>query len=378
VLGTGQVPVKKKYLRGLRELGAVVIEQALQGMDKRRVQALYLSNMLSDELQSQKHLATLVTDEAGLTGIEALHVRAATASGAAALRVAFLAVASGAVDIALAVGVEKMSAQPPTAALAKALDARIEVPDGKTLLSQNADLMRQYLTQYNLPEDVLAPFSVNAHENARNNPNALFKDRQYTIEEVMASRFIYPPLRLLDCSPVCDGAAAVLLAPFTEAKKHMDAPVEIVASSAATDRFRIADRPDPLTLKAAGISANNALRQAGISRDEIDFFELHDAFSIISCLSLEAAGFAEPGRGWELAANGAIKLGGSLPITTMGGLKARGHPIGASALFQTCEIVQQLNGQAGPNQLDRARCAMSQSLGGPGSTVLTHIFATGR
>jgi acetyl-CoA C-acetyltransferase len=158
----------------------------------------------------------------------------------------------------------------------------------------------------------------------------------------------------------------------------MNAPVEIVASSAATDRFRIADRPDPLTLTAAGSSANSALRQSGISRDEIDFFELHDAFSIISCLSLEAAGFAEPGRGWELAANGAIKLGGSLPITTMGGLKARGHPIGASALYQTCEIVQQLSGQAGPNQLDRARCAMSQSLGGPGSTVLTHIFSNGR
>jgi acetyl-CoA C-acetyltransferase len=194
----------------------------------------------------------------------------------------------------------------------------------------------------------------------------------------MASRFIYPPLRLLDCSPVCDGAAAVLLAPLKEAKKQMDAPVEIVASSAATDRFRIADRPDPLTLTASATSADSALQQAGISLEDIDFFELHDAFSIISCLSLEAVGFAEPGRGWEPAVSGAIKLGGSIPITTMGGLKARGHPIGASALYQTCEIVQQLCGLAGPNQLERARFAMSQSIGGPGSTVLTHIFSNGR
>lgn len=334
--------------------------------------------MLSDELQSQKHLAALVADEAGLAGIEALQVRAATATGAAALRVAFLAVASGAVDLALAVGVEKMSAQIPTAALAKALDARIEVPDGKTLLSQNAELMGEYLSRYGLPDDALANFSVNAHDNARYNPYALFKERQYTAEEVMASRLIYPPLRLLDCSPVCDGAAAVLLAPLSKSPHITDTQVEIVASSAATDRFRIADRPDSLSLSAASASAAQAMKQAGISRSDIDFFELHDAFSIIACLSLEAVGFAEPGQGWELAANNEIGLGGSIPIATMGGLKARGHPIGATAIYQTCEIVQQLGGQAGPNQLDQPRYGMLQSVGGPGSTVLTHIFTVSR
>lgn len=374
IAGTGQIAVRKQYARGLRELGAEVIALALHDVDKRRVQALYLSNMLSDELQSQKHLAALVADEAGLSGIEAVQVRAATAAGAAALRVAYLAIASGAVDLVLAVGVEKMSDQIPTAALAKALDARIEVPDGKTLLSQNAELMAAYLARYELPDDALAEFSVNAHHNARGNPYALFKDRQYTAEEVMASRTIYPPLRLLDCSPVCDGAAAVLLAPLSDAEKLCDKPVEIVASSAATDRFRIADRADPLFLSAAGASAARALQNAGISRDDIDFFELHDAFSIVACLSLEAVGFAAPGRGWELAAGGEIGLDGSIPIATMGGLKARGHPIGATALYQTCEIVQQLRGRAGANQLDQARFGMLQSIGGPGSTVLTHIF----
>ena len=375
IVGTGQVPVRKKHESGLRELGTAVIDLALGEIPKQRVEALYLSNMLSDELQSQKHLAALVADEAGLAGVEAIQVRAATAAGAAALRVALLAVGSGAVDLALAVGVEKMSAFVPTAALAKALDARSEVPDGKTLLSQNALLMALYLEKYGLPPDALAGFSVNAHRNAQHNPYAMFSERQITAEQVAASRLIYPPLRLLDCSPVSDGAAAVLLAPLNDAQKFSDNPIEIVASAATTDRFRISDRPDPLHLAASMASTYKAFSQAGIEHQDVDFFELHDAFSIMACLILEATGFAAPGHGWQMAADGAISLDGRIPIATMGGLKARGHPIGATALYQSCEIVAQLIGQAGLNQLDQPRIAMLQSVGGAGTTVLTHIFA---
>jgi acetyl-CoA C-acetyltransferase len=374
-VGTGQVAVRKKYDLGLRELGAAVIEQALGETNKSRVEALYLGNMLSDELQAQKHLAALVADEAGLAGVEAIQVRAATASGAAALRVARLAVASGAVDLAVAAGVEKMSDQVPTAALAKALDARSEVPDGKTLLSQNAVLMQVYLQEYGLPADALASFSVNAHRNAQHNPNAMFHNRQFTADQVAQSRLIYPPLRLLDCSPVSDGAAAVLLAPLSDAQAYTNDPVEIIASSATMDRFRMSDRPNPLRLEAASDSAQQALRQADLKRQDVDFFELHDAFSIMACLLLEATGFAAPGRGWELAANDEIGRQGSIPIATMGGLKARGHPIGATALYQSCEIVQQLTGKAGQNQLDEPHVAMLQSVGGAGTTVLTHLFA---
>lgn len=375
IVGIGQVPVKKKHDLGLRELGAAVIDQALGQTPKERVEALYLSNMLSDELQAQKHLAALVADEAGLAGVEAIQLRAATAAGAAALRVALLAVGSGEVNLALAVGVEKMSTQVPTAALAKALDARTEVPDGKTLLSQNALLMALYLEKYGLPHDALAGFSVNAHRNAQHNPNAMFNDRQFTAEQVAASRLIYPPLRLLDCSPVSDGAAAVLLAPLDEAHEYSSNPVQIVASTATTARFRIGDRADALHLDASTASAQRAFTQAGIKRQDVDFFELHDAFSIMACLILEGTGYADPGRGWELAANSDISLEGSIPIATMGGLKARGHPIGATALYQSCEIVAQLTGQAGSNQLDHPRIAMLQSVGGAGTTVLTHIFA---
>lgn len=374
IVATYQLPVRKRHEARLRELGAEVVRGALAAAGLERPDALYLGNMLSDELQSQKHLAALIADEAGLAGIEALLVRAATASGAAALRVGHLAVASGLVDTAIVVGVEKMSDQSPVLALSKALDARYEVLEGATMLSQNAQIMQLYCDQYGISPDRFANFAVNAHRNAQHNPNALFHDKVVTEETVLNSRHIVPPLRLYDCAPICDGAAAVVLAPASEAGRYGNRPVRILASTAATDRFRLADRPEPLRLRAAERSAQKALQQAGVRLEELDFFELHDAFSSMACLQLEAAGFAQPGRGWELAVENEIALEGRIPIATLGGLKARGHPIGATALYQACEIVQQLTGTAGENQLPAARIGMQQSVGGGGSTVITHIF----
>lgn len=373
IVGSAQLPIKKRYERSLRQLGAAAVRAALDNAGLDRVDALYLSNMLSDELQSQKHLAALVADEAGLAGVEAIQVRAATASGAAALRVAFLAVASGAVETAVVVGVEKMSDQVPTPALAKALDAEREVPDGATLIGQNALVMRLYMERYGVPAESFANFAVNAHRNARHNPNAVFQDKVVTAETVSSSRLIVPPIRLYDCSPICDGAAAVVLA-LTEQAAGYDDSIRVLASTGATDRFRLLDRPEPLQLRASQLSAEQAWQQAGIDRGAVDFFELHDAFSIMSCLQLEAVGFAEPGRGWRLAVENEIALDGKIPIATMGGLKARGHPIGATAVYQTCEIVQQLNGRAGANQLVEPHIAMLQSIGGAGTTVFTFLF----
>jgi len=376
VVGYGQIPVEKQQRATLRQMGAAVVGAALAGVDLTEVDALYASAMLADELQGQKQIAALIADEAGLAGVEALDVRAATAGGAAALRMGWLAVGSGAVDLAVVVGVEKMSDGIPTPILAKALDAQREVPDGATLLSQNALLMSFYRERYAMPADGLAHFSVNAHANARHNPNALFQNKAISAGDVLASRLISPPLRLLDCSPICDGAAAVLLAPLNSASRYTKKPVQILASTAATDRFRVADRPDPLALLAARRSAQAAYAQAALSPADIDFYEVHDAFSIMACLLLEAAGFAGPGEGWRLAAHGDIRPGGRIPLSTRGGLKARGHPVGATALYQVCEIVQQLTGQAGGNQLPAPRIGMMQSVGGAGVTVLTHIFGT--
>ncbi len=374
IVGTGQLPVEMKAERSLRQMGALAARRAMEDAGVDRVDALYLGNMLSDELQGQKHLASLIADEAGLAGVEALEVRAATATGAACLRLAHLAVASGEVDLALAVGVEKMSEGVATPALAKALDATEEVPDGVTLIRRNAEMMNEYMQRYGAPAEGLAAFSVNAHRNAQHNPDAVFREKQITVQDVLESRMIYPPLRLFDCSPICDGAAAVLLAPADQAAAFTESPVHVLASAAATDRFRVYDRADPLRVEAARTSVEKAFRQGGVSRADVALFEVHDAFSIMACLLLEATGFAQPGEGWRLAQEGEIGPQGRVPVATLGGLKARGHPIGATALYQVGEIVLQLRGQAGEVQVPNASVALMQSVGGAATTLITHIF----
>jgi acetyl-CoA C-acetyltransferase len=376
IIGIGQAPVERASASGLRALGAQAIRLALQDAGVERVDALFAGNMLADELQGQKHVATLLADEAGLVGIEALQVQAATATGAAALRMASLVVASGEADLAVAVGVEKMSDGVATPALAKALDAEEEVPRGATLIGRNAELMRLYRERYGCPEEAFFNFAVNAHRNAQNNPNAVFRSMRVSAGTVKASRLIYPPLRLLDCAPICDGAAAVVLAPSDEARAYTDRPVHILGSSVATDRFRLDDRRDPLRLEAARLSAQQAFRRANVNLHDISLFEAHDAFSIMACLLLEAVGFAKAGEGWRLAAENTLGPRGKIPIATMGGLKARGHPIGATALYQACEIVLQLTERAGKNQVRRPKVALMQSVGGAASTVITHLFGT--
>ena len=373
IIGIGQLPVEKVTDFSLRKLGGEAVRRATEDAGVDHIDALFASNMLADEMQGQKQIASLVAEEANLFGVEALHVRAAMASGAAAIRVAFLSVASGEADLAIAVGLEKMSEGVATPVLSKALDAIMDVPDGATMISKNAELTRMYFDRYGVPDDGLVNFPVVAHDNARNNPFALFQ-KTVSPSEVQNSRVIHAPLRLLECSPICDGAAAVILAPSEQARTYSPHPVQILASNVVTDRFRIDDRKDPLRLEAAHRSARDAYKKAKISYEDIHLFEVHDAFSIMTCLQLEAAGYAEPGQGWRLAAEEAIRLRGQIPITTMGGLKARGHPIGATGLYQACEIVLQLTERAGENQVPNAEIGMMQSVGGVASTVLTHIF----
>lgn len=337
-----------------------------------------VSNMMADELQGQKHLGALIADEAGVAGADALRVSSATASGASALRVGAMAVASGLVDIVAVVGVEKMRGGVghgmATPVLAKALDAVDEVPDGATMLSQNAKLMQAYLNQYDVPDGALSHFAVNAHKNGNLNPHALFRNKTVDLETAQQSRIIVPPLNLYDCAPICDGAAAVILAPTQQARLYTETPIEILASAGSTDRFRVDDRMTPLELSAGAQSARLGYEIGGVRPADIDFYEPHDAFSIMTTLLLEASGFAQRGEGWRLAVEGHIGRDGTLPLSTMGGLKARGHPIGATALYQACEIVAQLRGEAGQNQLPDPRTAMMHSIGGAGTTIVAHIF----
>jgi acetyl-CoA C-acetyltransferase len=304
-------------------------------------------------------------------------VEAACGSGALALRTAMIAVGSGLVSSALAVGVEKMTDTSPretTAALATAASANWEGIHGVTFVGLNALIMRRYMHEYGWSHEDFSPFSINAHANGANNPNARFQS-PISEEIYKNAAMIADPINLMDASPIGDGAAAVIVVPAELIKGQNDKTlIKIAGSAVATDSLAVHDRYDPLWLSAAEKSAQDAYEQAGVGPEDIDFFELHDAFSIMSALSLEACGFADRGQGPRLGLDGEITPDGKIPITTLGGLKARGHPVGATGMYQIVEAVLQLRGEAGPAQIQGAEVGMTQNIGGSGATIITHIL----
>jgi acetyl-CoA C-acetyltransferase len=377
IAGLGQTPVSEQWDVSLRELGLQAMEAAMQDAGGLRPAALYVGNMLAGSLSRQAHLGAMLADFAGLTGIEAATVEAAGASAAMALRVGTLAVASGMVDAAMVLGVEKLSDQVPTeveAALAMGSDADYEAEQGLTLTAQAALLAQRYFHEYKVPQHGLGGFPLTAHANGAHNPKAMF--RKAVKPEVYAkSSIVSAPLNMFDIAPNADGAAALLLTRADLLPAKFAHPlVEVAGSSAVTDTLALHDRPDPLVFNAARLSVERACAQAGIMPKDADLFELYDAFSIYSALSLEAAGFSKQGEGWKWAQNGAIQLTGELPIATMGGLKARGFPGGATGAYQAVEAALQLRGQAGGAQVKDAKTALVQSLGGPASTAVTHVL----
>ncbi len=379
IIGIGQVPVGEHWDRSLRHLAYEAILAAVRDGGIDRIDALYIGNMLSGELNSQEHLGALVADFAGLRGVEAVKVEAACGSGAAALRMGYIAVAGELADVVVVCGVEKMTdtiGDDTTSALAMAADADYEASQGLSFVAINALLMRRYLHEYGFSHSDFAHFTVNAHRNAANNPYAMFR-HPVTVEAFRQARMIADPINLLDSSPICDGAAAVVLAPTAWVRGRGRRNVRIAASAIATDSVSLHDRRDPLWLDAVALSAQKAYKQAGVGPQEIDLFELHDAFTIMSALSLEASGFAPRGGGVRLAMEGDIFIGGRIPISTMGGLKARGHPVGATGIYQVVEVVEQLRGEAGANQVGDAHWGMAQNIGGSGATVITTILEGG-
>lgn len=376
IIGIGQTKVGEHWDISLRHLALEAIQEAMTDAGVTRVDTLYVGNMLSGELNAQEHLGALVADFAGLRGIEAMKVEAACASGAGALRVGYLCVASGAADVAIVLGIEKMTDQwgsDVTSALAMAADSEYEVAQGLSFVGINALLMRRYMHEYDVTHMDFAPFPINAHKNALTNPYARFH-MEITSERFEHARTVVDPINLLDSSPIADGAAAVVLASTGAARALSAVPVRIAASAVGTDTLAVHDRRDPLVLDGAVLSTRRAYEQAGVGPEDIDLFELHDAFSIMAALSLEAAGFAERGKGVRLAQEGEIGIEGRVPVSTMGGLKARGHPVGATGIYQIVEVVQQLRGLAGANRVPNARLGMAQNIGGSGATVVTHIL----
>ncbi|MFQ5575703.1 MAG: thiolase domain-containing protein [Anaerolineae bacterium] len=375
----GQTPVGEHWDKRLRHLAYEALSAAMRDAGVERVDAIYAGNMLSGEISGQAHLGPLVADFAGLRGVEAVKVEAACASAAAAFRMGLMGIASGFQNVVAVVGVEKMTddvGSKLTAGLASAADADYETVHGVTFVALNALIMQRYMYEYALTKADFVNFSVNAHANGANNPNAMFQ-RPISRETFLKAGVVADPITLFDASPMADGAAAVILCSTELAREYTGRAVHVAASALATDSLSVHDRKDPLWLQAAEDSARTAYRQAGIGPDEVDFFELHDAFTIMAALSLEACGFAERGQGTRLAVDDEITLEGKIPICTMGGLKARGHPVGATGLYQIVEAVQQLRGEAGKNQLPHPRRGMTQNIGGSGATIVTHILTNG-
>ena len=381
VIGTGQTPVTQGEARSAGQLGSEAIARAIEGagVEPEDVSALYLGNMTAGVLEQQQQLASLCAHACGLTGVEAFTVEASCASGAAALRTGFMAVAGGIFDIVAVCGVERLSHAPlqrVTRALTNAADREEARLPGSSFVTLNATLMRHYLDAHNLRPKDLAPFAIIAHDNGLNNPDAVLR-RALDLDGYLSSRMLAKPLRLMDAPPVCDGAAAVILGSSRVVRGragHGDPTVIIRASAAASDMLSAANCVSKLNLPAVVRSSQRAYHQAGLRPRDVDLFEAHDAFTVVTALSLESSGFAERGEAVRLGHNGALALDGHLPISTMGGLKSRGHPVGATGLYQVVEAVNQLQGTAGKNQVDNAQVAMTQNLGGMASTAITHVL----
>jgi acetyl-CoA C-acetyltransferase len=385
IAGIGQFPVGEHWSTSLRSMAVKVMRSAIQDSGGLRPQALFVGNMLAANLSRQAHLATLLADFANLritdtkprAGIEAETVEAGGASGGAALRQGYLAIASGFVDVALVVGVEKftdMVGAEVEAAISTATDSDFEAVQGMTPTAQAALLARRYMYEFNVPADGLAGFPLTAHANAVGNKNAMYR-KAINLEAYQKAETVSDPLNLFDIAPNADGAAAIVLTRSDLLPKDFPhVRVRIAASSSASDTLGLHSRSDPLWFAAAQISVEQVLRKAQVRREQVDLFEYHDAFSIYAALCLEAAEFAGRGQGWQLASEGSISLTGQIPCATQGGSKARGNPGGATGVYQAVEAVEQLRGKAGANQIVGARLALIQCLGGPASTVVTHLL----
>jgi len=377
IAGLGQTTVGEHWDVSLRDLAHYAMNAAIKDTGGLRPQSLFVGNMLAPNLSRQAHLGALLADYTGLTGIEAVTIEAAGASGGAVLRQGYLAIKSGLVDTALIVGVEKftdMIGAGVEEALATASDSDFEAVQGMTPTAQAALIMKRYMHEYNVPADGFAGFALTAHANGAGNPNAMFQ-KAIKLETYAKAGMVSDPVNMFDAAPNADGAAALVLTRRDLLPSNWPHPlVKVAGSATASDTLALHDRKDMLYFDAAQLSAGRAMKQANIVLDQIDLFEYHDAFSIYAALALESVGFAIRGQGWKLAAEGQITLNGRIPCATMGGLKARGFPGGATGVYQAVEAAQQLRGQAEANQVADAKYALIQSLGGPASTAVTHVL----
>ena len=381
IVGIGCTKFGEMWDKSFRDL---FIEAGLMALADARVsgaqiEALYGGNMSSGIFLEQEHVGALIADYSGLTAnnVPSTRVEAACASGGLALRSGVIAVASGYHDVVISAGIEKMTdigAEKAMDALAAAADREWEAAVGATFPGLYAMMARAHMHEFGTTREQLAQVAVKNHYNGSMNPRAQFRNR-ITIETVVNSPLVADPLRLFDCSPITDGAAAVVLVPAARAKEFTDTPIYIKAAAQASDSISLHDRRSLTSIDATTVAADRAFKMTKLQRSKIDVAEVHDCFTIAEIMAIEDLGFFEKGAGGPATIAGETAIGGKIPINTSGGLKACGHPVGATGVKQAVEIVEQLRGDAGKRQVDGAEVGLTHNVGGTGGTVVVHIHA---
>jgi len=377
IIGVGMTPFGELWNKSLRDLYVEAALAAIADAGVDHIDSMYVGAMSPGLFVGQEHIAALMADYLGVAGIPSTHVESACASGGLALRQAIFEIASGESEIVLAGGVEKMNdGADATYALATAADQDYEAFHGVTFPGLYAMIARAHMDKYGTTREQLAQVSVKNHQHGLLNPNAQFHLR-VTKKDVLNSTPVAEPLTLFDCSPVTDGGAAVIVTTVETAKKLGKPYAKILASAQATDAFALHSRKDLASIPSVGKAAKKAYQQAGITPQQVQFAEVHDCFTISELVVTEELGFFERGQSGPAALSGATALGGKIPINTSGGLKSKGHPVGATGIAQVIEVVEQLRGTAGERQVPDARLGLTQNMGGSGASCVIHILEAG-
>jgi len=378
VVGCGITKFGEHWNRSFRDLIAeagikAIMDAGLKGND---IEAIYGGCMASGRFIGQEHIGALIADQLGVNPIPSMRCEAACASGGVALRQGYLSIKSGELDIVAVGGVEKMtevSTEEAGFALGGAGDQEIELFHGATFPSLYALIARAHMNEFGTTEEQMAMVAVKNHAHAMHNPNAQFQ-REITVEQVMNSGYVAEPLKLLDCSPLTDGAATVILMSEKKAKELGITGVELAAAEQASDTLALSARKSLTELNATKVASAKAYKKAGIKPRDIDLAEVHDCFTINEILAIEDLGFFKKGEGGNAVELGKTKIGGEIPINTSGGLKAAGHPVGATGVKQAVEIVEQLRGNCGGRQVKGAKIGLAHNVGGSGATAVVSVF----
>lgn len=376
VIGVGMTKWGELWEKSFRD---IFVETALVALDDagvERIDSMYVGSMSSGLFVGQEHIAALLADYLGQTPVPSTRVETACASGGLAFRLAFMEVASGMNDVVLASGVEKMtdvSGYEATYALGTAADQEYEGYHGITFPGLYALIARAHMEKYGTTREQLAMVAVKNHYNGSKNPLAQFPF-EITVDSVLNSVMVADPLRILDCSPITDGAAAAILCPVEMARKMNKSIIKIIGTGHATDTIALSSRKDITWLEATYHAAKQAYDMAEKKPEDMDLIEVHDCFTIAEICVIEALGMVEKGEGGKAVEERITSLNGKIPVNASGGLKAKGHPVGATGVAQVVEIAKQLRGEAGERQVKDARIGMAQNMGGSGGSSVVHIF----